>query len=267
MTTVHLAAERISVRPAGASRDVLRDVSVEVRRGEILVIAGPNGSGKSTLLRALGGGQAPRAGRIVLDGRDLRTMTVRERTHHFALLPQDPRCAEGLSVEELVALGRSARHGMRRVHDRTRRAAVDAALRALGLDRLRTRRIETLSGGERRRAWIATVLAHGAPTILLDEPTAALDLRHQIEILELVGRLHREAGRTFVVVLHDLGQAARLAHRMVLLHSGRVYATGSPQECLHQESLQDVFAVRARLHEESGLHVRVEGPADPTRNL
>jgi iron complex transport system ATP-binding protein len=138
----------------------------------------------------------------------------------------------------------------------------------MDLGDLRARKVETLSGGERRRVWIAMVLAQEPELLLLDEPTAALDLRHQWEVLDFLARLNRERGLTLVVSLHDLAQAAGLAHRLAILHRGRLYAVGAPERCLTEECLRDVFAVDARVGKEDGvIGVRVRGPADPVRSL
>lgn len=138
----------------------------------------------------------------------------------------------------------------------------------LDLEDLKGRSVSRLSGGERRRAWLAMALCQGARVLLLDEPTSSLDLKHQCEVLDLLAHINRERGVTLAVVLHDLERAARLAHRMAVLHRGRLYAIGAPRECLTREMFLDVFGVDTRLTDEDGtLRIRVLGPGDATRSL
>ena len=138
----------------------------------------------------------------------------------------------------------------------------------MGLSDLAHRPVERLSGGERRRVWLAMVLAQEAELLLLDEPTAALDLRHQWELLEVLARVSRERGVGVVAALHDLEQAAALAQRVAVMHRGRIYDVGPPERCLREETIRDVYQVDARISKEDGaLRVRVHGPADPIRSL
>jgi iron complex transport system ATP-binding protein len=247
---------------------VVRDLSLAVRRGEILVLVGPNGSGKSTTLAGLAGAMGPREGRVLLDGVDLRRLSPRLRALRLARLPQSPACAEGLTVADLVLCGRHPHRRPLAGPLEADRSAVRRALRTMDLTDLRTRKVETLSGGERRRAWLAMVLAQESEILLLDEPTAGLDLRHQLELLELLVKLNREQGRTIVLVLHDLEHAARIASRLAVLHRGRLYEAGPPERCLRPDLLRDVFAVEARIGtDETGLRVVVTGSATPLRSL
>lgn len=263
-----LRAERVHLRHPGAERDSVRDVSLRVERGEVLALVGPNGSGKSTLLSGLARDLVPRGGRIWLGEADAWRLPRRAFAREVARLPQDPACPEGLRVESLVATGRYAHRGALLPLGPEDRRAVREALGALDLADLRLRAVETLSGGERRRAWLAMVLAQGSGVLLLDEPTAALDVRQQWEVLLLLGRLNRERGTTLVVSLHDLEQAASLAHRVAVLHRGRLYDVGPPERCIRAEMLRDVFGVDADVSKEDGfLRIRVRGPADPLRSL
>lgn len=263
-----LSAERVHLRPDGAERDAVRDVSLGVDAGQIVALVGPNGSGKSTLLAGLGRELAPRQGVVRLEGRDAARIGRRRFARRVARLPQEPACPEGLSVETLVFAGRHPHVGFLAPHAGSDRRAVGDALAAMGLEDLRTRRVETLSGGERRRAWLAMVLAQQTDVLLLDEPTAALDLRHQWEVLALLARASRERGLALVLSLHDVEQAASLAQRIAVLHRGRLYAAGPPEACIGEEMLRDVFGVDARVTKEDGaLRIRVRGPADPVRAL
>ncbi len=267
-TPACLEAEKVTLRHPGADRDSVRDVSLAIAPGEIVALVGPNGSGKSTLLSALGGEVVPREGRVRLEGDDLTRIPPRKLALRMARLPQEPVAPEGLSVETLVQQGRYPHLGAFGVARADDDRAVRDALRSMELTDLRRRPLETLSGGERRRAWLAMVLAQQTELLLLDEPTAALDLRHQWELLEILARINRDHGVTLVVSLHDLEQAASLAHRLGIMHRGRLYDAGAPGSCLSEEMLRDVFAVDARVHKEDG-HMRVDlrGPADPIREM
>jgi iron complex transport system ATP-binding protein len=263
-----LAAERVHVRHARAERDAVRDVSFTLGAAEVVALVGPNGSGKSTLLAALAGELAPRAGRVTLDGVPLARVPRRRRARRIARLPQEPGCPEGLEVEQLVSHGRHPHRGAFSPLGRADRRAVTAALEAFDLMDLRGRAVETLSGGERRRAWLAMVLAQEPEILLLDEPTTALDLRQRFELLALLARVHRERGISLLVSLHDLEEAAALAQRVAVLHRGRLYEAADPEYALRAETLRDVFGVDARTEKEDGfVRVRVRGPATPLRSL
>ena len=262
-----LEARRLFARHPRAEMDSLRDVSLEVDSGEILALVGPNGSGKSTLLACLAGALRPRRGLVLLNGLDLCHTPARQRARHLARLPQEPVCPEGLSVEELVRLGRHSHRSFLSGLERPDLSAVREALRTMDLLELKDRPVLRLSGGERRRAWIALAIAQQAPLLLLDEPTASLDLRHQIESTGLLVDVNRSRGTTIVVALHDMQQAARIAHRVALIHRGRIYAVGRPEEVLTPEALRDVFAVKTRATFGQDVRIDVLGPADPVRGL
>jgi len=263
-----LRAERATVRPQGSKHDAVRDVSLTIGQGEIVSLVGPNGSGKSTLLAALAGVLRPSQGRVLLSGRKIQRHGRRALARRIARLPQEPGCPEGVTVEQVVGFGRHPYASVVRDRDPGGRSAVETALHHVGMTSFRRRAMETLSGGERRRAWLAMVLAQQSEIVLLDEPTAALDLRHQLEVLDLVRKLKTSFGRTVVIVLHDLALAARLADRMAVLHRGRIYRVGPAVQCLDSETLRDVFGVHAALRPHpDGLRLIVDRPADPRRRL
>jgi iron complex transport system ATP-binding protein len=266
-----LEARRLHVRHPGGDRDALRDVTLALQPGEILALVGPNGSGKSTLLAALGRELRVRQGRALLGGRPVAELTPRRFARRVARLPQDPVTPEGLRVEDLVALGRHPHRGFFAAMGARDRDAIGDALDAVSLAGHRKRKLETLSGGERRRAWLAMVLAQEPEVLLLDEPTAALDLRHQWELLALLRELNAERQVSIVASLHDLEQAAGIAHRMAVLFRGRVYAVGKPADVVDEPMLLDVFGVEARVSPERdqgrGLRIQVLGPGDPLRSL
>jgi len=263
-----LRADRIHVRHEGGDRDVLRDVSVQLEPGEILALVGPNGSGKSTLLAALAGELAPQRGSVTLDGIACHRYPRRRFARRVARLPQEPQAPAGLSVLELVRLGRFAHRALLEpLHAADERRAW-WAMRRLEIDDFAARPVASLSGGERRRAWLAMVLAQGAEILLLDEPTSALDLLHEWEILALLAEINRSEGIGMIVSLHDLSHAARIAHRSLVLHRGRVYDVGRPEVCLAPDLLRDVFQVDACLvGEDADRRIHVKGRALPLRSL
>ena len=243
-TRVRLAAEQ--VRLAYGDQVVVDSLDLQLTDGSFTAIVGPNGCGKSTLLRALGRLMRPTSGQVVLDGRPIARTPTREIARVLGLLPQTPVAPEGLTVADLVARGRHPHQSWLRQWSRDDEAVVAEALSWTGMGELADRPVDALSGGQRQRAWISMALAQGTDLLLLDEPTTYLDLSHQIDVLELVARLHAERGRT-VVVLHDLNLAARYAERLVAMRDGVVVASGSPAEVLTEELLDRVFDLEARV--------------------
>jgi iron complex transport system ATP-binding protein len=243
--TVRLAAESVSL--AYDDRVVVRDLDLQLTDGSFTAVVGPNGCGKSTLLRALGRLLRPAGGRVLLDGRAIARTPTREVARVLGLLPQTPVAPEGLTVGDLVARGRHPHQSWLRQWSRDDEAAVAEALTWTDMADLADRPVDELSGGQRQRAWISMALAQGTDLLLLDEPTTYLDLSHQIDVLELVARLHAERGRTVVVVLHDLNLAARHAQRLVAMDDGALVASGSPEEVLTEQLLAEVFDLEARI--------------------
>ncbi|MGY1618961.1 ABC transporter ATP-binding protein [Geodermatophilus sp. SYSU D00691] len=242
---VRLAAE--GLRLAYDTKVVVDDLDLELTEGSFTAIVGPNGCGKSTLLRALGRLMRPAAGRTLLDGRSIFERPTREVAKVLGLLPQTPTAPEGLTVADLVGRGRYPHQSWLRQWSRDDEAAVSEALAWTDMADLADRPVDALSGGQRQRAWISMALAQGTDLLLLDEPTTYLDLSHQIDVLELVARLHAERGRTVVVVLHDLNLAARYAGRLVAMKDGVLVGSGTPGEVLTEQLLADVFDLEARV--------------------
>ncbi|MFI1929937.1 ABC transporter ATP-binding protein [Streptomyces sp. NPDC020330] len=249
---VRLRAEQLTL--GYGDRTVVHGIDLEVPDGSITAVIGPNGCGKSTLLRSFGRLLKPTSGQVLLDGKSVHAMPTREVAGLVGLLPQSPTAPEGLTVADLVARGRHPHQSWYRRWSSDDEKAVERALRRTGTYELAERTLDELSGGQRQRAWIAMTLAQDTELLLLDEPTTHLDLAHQIDVLELVGELHRETGRTIVMVLHELSLAARYADRLVAMKDGRIAAQGAPADVLTEELLRDVFGLRARVRpdEESG---------------
>ncbi|KQS66565.1 ABC transporter ATP-binding protein [Modestobacter sp. Leaf380] len=242
---VRLAAEQ--VRLAYGEHVVVDSLDLELTDGSFTAIVGPNGCGKSTLLRALGRLLRPSSGQVVLDGRPIAKTPTREVARVLGLLPQTPIAPEGLTVADLVARGRHPHQSWLRQWSRDDEAVVAEALSWTDMTDLADRPVDALSGGQRQRAWISMALAQGTDLLLLDEPTTYLDLSHQIDVLELVARLHAERGRTVAVVLHDLNLAARYAQRLIAMKDGVMVASGTPAEVLTEQLLDEVFDLEARV--------------------
>ncbi|MFV2012353.1 MULTISPECIES: ABC transporter ATP-binding protein [unclassified Micromonospora] len=229
---------------------VVPHLDLDIVDGSVTAIVGPNGCGKSTLLRALGRLLRPTAGEVLLDGERIQRLPTREVARRLGILPQAPTAPDGLTVADLVARGRQPHQTWLRQWSRADEEVVAQALAWTGLNDLAEHPLDTLSGGQRQRAWISMALAQGTDILLLDEPTTYLDLAHQIDVLELVDRLHREGGRTVVMVLHDLNLAARYARHLVAMKDGQVLASGAPGEILTPELVREVFGLRVMVIED-----------------
>ncbi|WP_432096474.1 ABC transporter ATP-binding protein [Streptomyces sp. bgisy100] len=243
-----LRAEAVSFRVGGApdGRPILDDVDIEARPGETVGLVGPNGSGKTTLLRCVYGTLRPTAGRILLDGRDVTELGTKRRAQRIATVPQDAGAVFGLTVRDLVAMGRSPHKRFWETDTADDTARVRDALVRVGADGLADRHVEELSGGERQRALVARALVQDPALLVLDEPTNHLDIRHQLEVLSLV----RALGTTNLLALHDLNLAAYYCDRIHVLAEGRVVACGPPAAVLTEDMLAEVYGVRA----EVGVH-------------
>ncbi|WP_037080228.1 ABC transporter ATP-binding protein [Pseudonocardia spinosispora] len=226
---------------------VVDGLDIEVLDGTVTAVIGPNGCGKSTLLRALGRLLAPRRGQVLLDGKRIDRYPTREVAKILGVLPQTPVAPEGLTVADLVSRGRHPHQAWYRQWSTDDESAVAEALRWTDMDAFADRTVDTLSGGQRQRVWISMALAQGTDLLLLDEPTTFLDLAHQVDVLDLVERLHQEMDRTVVMVLHDLNLAARYAGRLVAMKDGKIVVAGTPAEVLTEDMLREVFDLDAQI--------------------
>jgi iron complex transport system ATP-binding protein len=234
--------EVLEARHAYGSRVAVDGVSFAAREGEFVGLLGPNGAGKSTLIRLVAGLLAPSSGTVRLAGLDPHAAPRRQVARLCALVPQEPRLDWPFTVREVVMMGRSAHQGLLGMAGRDDLGAVEGALSACDLLHLAGRRVDALSGGERRRVFFARALAQEPRVLLLDEPTAFLDLAHQVAAMEMA-RLAARGGLCVVAVLHDLNLAAAACDRLVALRDGRVAASGAPAEVLTEERVREVWGV------------------------
>ena len=239
-----ISLERVTVTLGG--RQVVREVTAEIETGDWVALIGPNGAGKTSLLRAVAGLLAC-GGSVSLEGVPLAALGRRERAQRLALVPQEPRTPPWLTVAEYVLMGRTPYLRPLASEGEADRDAAARALTRLDLDELAERALGTLSGGERQRVVVARALAQEASIVLLDEPTASLDIGHQQQALDLLDALRATEGLTLVAAMHDLTLAAQYADRVLLLDQGRVVADGAPADVLTEEALAEHYGARVRV--------------------
>lgn len=226
------------------SHAALNGISCTLPAGSFTGIVGPNGSGKTTLLRALSGVLAPAAGSVHLDGRPVRSLPATVRARQMAVVTQHLPGDFDFTAGEVVAMGRYPHLGRWRREGQADRAAVAQAMAVTGTAALAERRFSRLSGGEQQRVAIARALAQEPRILLLDEPSNHLDVRHVMELFDLLSRLNREQGLTVVAVLHDLNLAALYCQRLLLLQGGRLVAAGTPAAVLQPEQIEGAYGSR-----------------------
>jgi iron complex transport system ATP-binding protein len=236
-----IAARGITV--AYGERVVVDGADIRVAAGERVALVGPNGAGKSSLLRAMTGALTPRSGAVESLGERIDRVPRRTLARTIAVVPEVADLPFAMPVDEVVALGRLPHEppltGLRPADV----AAIEAALERVGIAHLRHRDVRELSMGERQLVFIAVALAQAAPILVLDEPTAHLDIRHQVDVMELLVELNRRDGTTIVAVLHDLALAAHFFPRIVVMAGGRVVADGPPGQTLQADRIRQVFGV------------------------
>ena len=237
---------------------VVDHVSLQIERGAIAGLLGPNGSGKSTLIRLISGTVKPLAGEIRIDGRSLAQFTRRDLARRLAVVPQETHTTFDFSVIDMVLMGRYAHLGPFELEGANDQAIAREALAATGMTALESRLFSSLSGGEKQRVVVASALAQASDLLLLDEPTASLDLAYQFEIAALLRRLNGERGTTMLLSTHDLNLAAAVCDRVILLKSGRVLAQGPTKEILTAENIRQLYGIEAdvQFHARAG-HVTV----------
>jgi iron complex transport system ATP-binding protein len=243
-----LQADNVSFRYHPDGPLVVDGVSLAIERGELVGILGPNGSGKTTLLRLLSGTRTPTAGTVRLAGRPMRGLSRREIARHLAVVPQEVELAFEYTALEIVLMGRHPHLGLFQVEGPSDYAVAREALAATGTAHLERREFHTLSGGEKQRVVVAAALAQAADILLLDEPTASLDLGYQLDIAGLLSALNRDRGVTMAISTHDLHLAAAICRTLVLMRGGRVLAHGPADAVLTPEHVRALYDVDADVH-------------------
>ncbi len=226
---------------------VVEDLTLDIPENKITSIIGPNGCGKSTILKSLARIQSVNSGFVYLDGKAIKKESSKQIAKKMGVLPQSPEAPNGLTVAELVSYGRFPHQngfGKLTKHDFE---IIQWAIQITGVSEFENRPIDSLSGGQRQRVWIAMALAQETEILILDEPTTYLDLAHQLEVLQLLERLNKEEGRTIVMVIHDLNQAARFADYIVAIHKGEIIKEGTPEEVIEKDVLRNVFQIDAEV--------------------
>lgn len=224
-------------------RVILNDINLKITKGSIITMIGPNGSGKSTLLKNLASTLMPKVGTVLLDNRELKSYPLKELAREVAVVPQNTNIEYDFTVHEIVLMGRNPYVGRFKQETFKDIAVVKEAMERTNTWHLRDRSINQLSGGESQRVVIARALAQEPQILLLDEPTAALDMHHQIEILDLLKVLNEEKGVTIIMALHDINLAARYSKEILLLHKGTKITMGSPDQVITKENLQKAYSI------------------------
>lgn len=226
-------------------RQILEEVSFEVKEGEILGILGPNGAGKTTLLRVISGTLVPLKGEVLFGGVNIWEMSPKERAKRVAVLPQSEPPADYLTVKEMVMLGRVPYFSLLLGARKEDEERVEKALEMVGMEDFANRKMGQLSGGERQKVLIARALAQQPRLLILDEPIVHLDLSHQLEILFLLKKLQEEENLSIICVIHDVNLASYFSDKLLLMKDGRVFAYGEPAEVITQDNLKKVFDIHA----------------------
>lgn len=241
----------------GSTRDVrpvLSDVSIDIERGSVVGLLGPNGSGKTTLLRIMSGVLAARAGSVAIDGQPLAVLSRRDIARRIAVVAQETRSTFDFTALEMVLMGRYPHLGPFELEGADDLDIARRAMQTTGTAALEHRLFATLSGGEKQRVVIASALAQASDVLLLDEPTAALDLRYQLEIVTVLKALNDSRNTTIVLSTHDLNLAAAVCHRIVLLKQGKVLAAGPTSETLTAANIRALYDIDADVsfHDRAG---------------
>lgn len=222
---------------------IVKDFNLKVEKGDILTIIGPNGSGKSTVLKSIGRLLKPMDGVIYLDGNLLCNMSTKNIAKEMACLSQHNSAPKDMTIRKIVGFGRNPHKTWFESLDKEDEEIIDWAIENTNLKHMENKKITSISGGERQRAWLAMALAQKPKVLLLDEPTTYLDINNQIEILELVKKLNEELNLTVIMVLHDLNQAAKYSNKVLVLKDGKIQALGKPEEILNKELIRNVYSV------------------------
>ena len=236
-------------------KPVVQNLSLRVKKGQVVSIIGPNASGKSSILKSIAGIIKPVSGKIFIEEKDISKMDSKKIAQKVSILLQQNKTPDDMSIEELVYFGRYPHKKWFEGFEASDKKIIEEVMKLTNTFALRGKTLETLSGGERQRAWIAMALAQEPDILLFDEPTTYLDLAHQIEFLELVNRLNKETGVTVVLVLHDLNQAARYGNYLFAMKEGKIFAQGSPEEVLNPQNILSIYNIEAKIFNAAGYPV------------
>jgi iron complex transport system ATP-binding protein len=229
---------------------VIKGISLSIEKGEMVGLLGPNGSGKTTVLKIFSAVLSGR-GQVKLNGRDIQTYGKRELSRLFAMVPQESQILFPYTVAEIVLMGRASYHSPLALEGERDLEIARASMELTDCLSFADRYLHELSGGEKQRVIIARALAQEPEILLLDEPSAFLDLKHQVQIFELMRRLNREHGLTIVAALHDLNLAALFFPRLVMLRDGRIYRDGSPREVLTESTIEEIYGIKVRVEQDA----------------
>lgn len=224
-------------------KNLIQDLNVEIEKGKITTILGPNGSGKSTLLSIFTGLNKPTSGDVIINGKSIKKLKYKNIAKEIATVHQQNTVPGDITVKELVSYGRIPHKKYFQGNTESDEDIVEWALKKTGLTNLRDKTVMSMSGGERQRAFIAMALAQKSKILFLDEPTTYLDIYHQIEILELVEELNREEELTVVMVLHDINQALKYSHNIIIMKNGNIVSEGKSQEVITIDMLNKVYNI------------------------
>lgn len=238
------AMEVRNVSFAYGKNKVLQGVSVKIEEGKITTIMGANGCGKSTLFSLMTKNLYPRKGSIFLRGKNIQNLNLKEFARQVSIVQQYNTASDDITVERLVSFGRTPHQKMMQGKSEEDERFIEWAMEVTGILPYRNREVARLSGGQRQRVWIAMALAQNTKILFLDEPTTYLDIRYQIETLELVKRLNRKFGITIIMVLHDINQAIAFSDRVVGLKDGHVTMDGEPEDVIDPDSIQELYGIR-----------------------
>jgi len=241
---IDLVAQGLSL--GYGERLIIDDLDVHFPAQKVTAIIGPNGCGKSTLLAGICRVLQPKSGQVSINGQCIHSMPTRQVARLLALLPQEAYAPQGLTVEELVRFGRQPHQGLWRRWSPEDERIVQQAIQLASLQDLAQRPLDSMSGGQRQRAWIAMTIAQSTPLLLLDEPTSALDMGHQIEVFELIRQLASQ-GKTVIMVVHDLVSACRFADHIVAMKDGQIRAAGAPEHIITSELIEELYGVHCKV--------------------
>lgn len=245
--------EQVNIEIANLSfsyeTEILKKISTEFANGKFYTIIGPNGSGKTTLLRLLSKVLIPQSGNVLIDGVDIKNITLKNIAKKISVVPQDTVIEFDFTVQDIVLMGRAPHISRFASETEDDIAAAENAMELTNIAHLREKNINNLSGGERQRVVTARAIAQATDCILLDEPISHLDIHHQIEILNVIKSLCNTSGKTVIAVLHDLNLATEYSDKIILMHDGDIHSVGSPEEIIVKSSIEEVYGVQVSVIE------------------